>query len=145
MRSFYNAGSIGDSAKVPNPAWDRGQDEGASAAKRQGERGHDGSTIAYGPSGQFADARRPGRAIDYVYDEGDRCVLKRIDGVPVRAEVAGRILSFVDPTGLGILSWLGENVVPRVVGGLQAAGGFAGVEEALRDSERCDDRSAGRD
>jgi RHS repeat-associated protein len=47
----------------------------------------------YGASGQIAHARRPGRQIDFVYDDADQRLLKRVDGVPVRAEVAGGILT----------------------------------------------------
>jgi len=50
-------------------------------------------TFDYGAHGQLARARRPGRQIDFVYDDGDRRLLKRVDGIPVRAEVAGGVLT----------------------------------------------------
>ncbi|MGN6104310.1 MAG: RHS repeat-associated core domain-containing protein [Kofleriaceae bacterium] len=50
-------------------------------------------TFEYGPGGQLAHARRPGRQIDFLYDEHDERLLKRVDGVPVRASVAGGVLT----------------------------------------------------
>jgi RHS repeat-associated protein len=50
-------------------------------------------TYAYGASGQLETAQRPGRTVTYVYDETGARLLKRVDGVPVRAEVAGGVLT----------------------------------------------------
>lgn len=50
-------------------------------------------TFDYGPDGQLAHAHRPGREVDFIYDEGNQRLLKRVDGVPVRASVAGGILT----------------------------------------------------
>jgi RHS repeat-associated protein len=50
-------------------------------------------TFGYGPAGQLAHATRPGRQIDFVYDENNERLLKRVDGVPVRASVAGGVLT----------------------------------------------------
>ena len=50
-------------------------------------------TFSYGASGQLARASRAGRQIDFVYDDNDQRLLKRVDGVPVRASVAGGVLT----------------------------------------------------
>jgi RHS repeat-associated protein len=50
-------------------------------------------SFGYGPSGQLTHASRPGRDVDFVYDEADQRILKRVDGVPVRASVAGGVLT----------------------------------------------------
>lgn len=50
-------------------------------------------TFRYGPSGQLTHASRLGRAIDFVYDEADQRILKLVDGVPIRANVAGGVLT----------------------------------------------------
>jgi RHS repeat-associated protein len=50
-------------------------------------------TFEYGANGQLAHASRPGRQIDYVYDDDNLRLLKRVDGIPVRAEVAGGVLT----------------------------------------------------
>jgi len=50
-------------------------------------------TFAYGANGQLTHASRPGRQVDFVYDDGGNRVLKRVDGVPVRANVAGGVLT----------------------------------------------------
>lgn len=50
-------------------------------------------SLSYGANGQLVHASRPGRSIDFVYDEANRRLLKRVDGVPVRAEVAGGVLT----------------------------------------------------
>src|SRR5262249_54035497 len=50
-------------------------------------------TFTYGPNGQLTRAMRSGRQIDFSYDEGDQRLLKRVDGVPVRANVAGGVLT----------------------------------------------------
>jgi len=50
-------------------------------------------TFDYGGNGQFTHASRPGRQLDYVYDDGNQRLLKRVDGVPVRADVAGAVLT----------------------------------------------------
>jgi RHS repeat-associated protein len=47
----------------------------------------------YGANGQLAHASRPGRQIDFVYDDGNNRLLKRVDGAPVRATVAGGVLT----------------------------------------------------
>ena len=50
-------------------------------------------TFDYGASGQLRHASRPGRQLDFVYDDTGNRLLKRADGVPVRADVAGGILT----------------------------------------------------
>jgi RHS repeat-associated protein len=50
-------------------------------------------TFDYGGNGQLVRARRTGRLIDFVYDDANRRLLKRVDGVPVRADVAGGVLT----------------------------------------------------
>ncbi len=50
-------------------------------------------TYSYGAHGQLDHASRPGRQIDFVYDDGDQRLLKRVDGVPVRGNVAGGVLT----------------------------------------------------
>jgi RHS repeat-associated protein len=50
-------------------------------------------TFTYGASGQLLRASRPGRQLDYTYDDADQRLLKRVDGVPVRADLAGGILT----------------------------------------------------
>ena len=58
----------------------------------------------YGPDGQLAHASRSGREIDYVHDDRNRRVLKRIDGVPVRADLDDGVLSnghFVELVSVG--------------------------------------------
>lgn len=49
--------------------------------------------FGYGANGQLSHASRPGRQVDFVYDESGNRLLKRIDGVPVRANVAGGVLT----------------------------------------------------
>ena len=64
----------------------------------------DAWTFGYGPHGQLSHAHRPGRDIDYVYDDGNQRILKRVDGVPVRADVAGGVLTedhFVELISVG--------------------------------------------
>jgi len=39
-------------------------------------------------NGQLTHASRPGLQLDFVYDDGNQRLLKRVDGVPVRADVA---------------------------------------------------------
>jgi RHS repeat-associated protein len=61
-------------------------------------------TFSYGPDGQLAHANRPGRDIEFVYDEKNERLLKRVDGVPVRASVAGGVLTnnhFVELIAVG--------------------------------------------
>jgi RHS repeat-associated protein len=50
-------------------------------------------TFDYSASGQIRRASRVGRQIDFIYDDDNQRLLKRVDGVPVRAEVAGGILT----------------------------------------------------
>jgi RHS repeat-associated protein len=50
-------------------------------------------TFQYGADGQLDAASRPGRQIEFVYDDSDQRLLKRVDGVPVRANVAGGVLT----------------------------------------------------
>ncbi|MGN6111283.1 MAG: RHS repeat-associated core domain-containing protein, partial [Kofleriaceae bacterium] len=50
-------------------------------------------TFEYGPDGQLAHARRPGRQVEFLYDEHNERLLKCVDGVPVRASVAGGVLT----------------------------------------------------
>jgi RHS repeat-associated protein len=47
----------------------------------------------YGANGQLSHASRPGRQLEFVYDDANQRLLKRIDGVPVRADVAGGVLT----------------------------------------------------
>jgi RHS repeat-associated protein len=53
----------------------------------------DGWSFRYGPSGQISHAERAGRQIDYVYDDENHRLLKRVDGVPVRADAADGVLT----------------------------------------------------
>ena len=81
--------------------------------------GKDGWSFEYGGNGQIARATRPGRVIDYAYDEGDSRLLKRVDGVPVRAEVASGVLTedhFIELV-----------VVGGVVAGVLDNGGFTAL------------------
>lgn len=58
----------------------------------------------YGPSGQLTRASRPGRQVDYLYDDHNLRLLKRVDGVPARADVAGGVLTeghFVELVTIG--------------------------------------------
>jgi RHS repeat-associated protein len=50
-------------------------------------------TFRYGADGQLRSANRPGRQIDFVYDDNDQRLLKRVDGVPVRGNVVGGVLT----------------------------------------------------
>jgi RHS repeat-associated protein len=50
-------------------------------------------TFQYGPNGQLTHASRPGREVDFVYDDADQRMLKRVDGAPVRANVTGGVLT----------------------------------------------------
>jgi RHS repeat-associated protein len=50
-------------------------------------------SFTYGPSGQIRRAVRPGRQIDFVYDDDNHRLLKRVNGVPVRADVADGVLT----------------------------------------------------
>jgi RHS repeat-associated protein len=50
-------------------------------------------TFAYGPSGQLEHAHRTGRDVDFVYDEASARLFKKVNGLPVRAEVAGGVLT----------------------------------------------------
>lgn len=66
--------------------------------------GKAGWTFEYGASGQLEHARRPGREIDFVYDDADQRILKRVDGVPVRANVAGGVVTedhFIQVVAIG--------------------------------------------
>jgi RHS repeat-associated protein len=47
----------------------------------------------YGATGQLTHASRPGRQVEFVYDDADQRLIKRIDGAPVRANVAGGVLT----------------------------------------------------
>jgi RHS repeat-associated protein len=61
-------------------------------------------TFGYGANGQLTHASRTGRQLDFVYDDGNQRLLKKIDGVPVRAEVAGGVLTedhFVELVSVG--------------------------------------------
>jgi RHS repeat-associated protein len=61
-------------------------------------------TFEYGANGQLTHASRTGRQIDFVYDDGNQRLLKKVDGVPVRAEVAGGVLTkdhFVELVSVG--------------------------------------------
>ena len=53
----------------------------------------DGWSLRYGPSGQIRRAERAGRQIDFVYDDENHRLLKRINGVPVRADAADGVLT----------------------------------------------------
>jgi RHS repeat-associated protein len=92
-RSVHRAGStlaVGDVTYT----WD--------AAGRVSGKGH--WSFRYGASGQISRASQPGRDIDYVYDEADHRLLKRVNGTPVRAEVAGGVLTeghFVELIAIG--------------------------------------------
>jgi RHS repeat-associated protein len=60
--------------------------------------------FTYGANGELSRASRPGRQIDYTYDDGHHRLLERIDGVPVRAQVAGGVLTeshFIEPVAIG--------------------------------------------
>jgi RHS repeat-associated protein len=50
-------------------------------------------TFEYGANGQLTRASRPGRQIEFVYDDANQRLFKRIDGHPVRANVAGGVLT----------------------------------------------------
>ena len=50
-------------------------------------------TFSYGANGQISRATRAGRQIDFVYDETNQRLLKRVDGAAVRAEVAGGVVT----------------------------------------------------
>jgi RHS repeat-associated protein len=50
-------------------------------------------TFDYGASGELIHASRVGRQLDFVYDESGNRLLKKIDGTPVRANVAGGVLT----------------------------------------------------
>jgi RHS repeat-associated protein len=66
--------------------------------------GKAGWTFGYGANGQLRRADRPGRQLEFVYDEADQRLLKRVDGVPVRAHVAGGVLTedrFVELVTIG--------------------------------------------
>ena len=61
-------------------------------------------TLRYGADGQLDGASRPGRQIDFIYDDSDQRLLKRVDGVPVRGNVAGGVLTedhFVELVTIG--------------------------------------------
>lgn len=61
-------------------------------------------TFQYGANGQLVHASRAGRQIDFVYDEADNRLLKRVDGMPVRADVAGGVLTeghFIELVSVG--------------------------------------------
>jgi RHS repeat-associated protein len=49
--------------------------------------------LEYGPDGELLFAHRPGRVVRYDHDETGHRVLKSVDGVPVRADVAGGVLT----------------------------------------------------
>jgi RHS repeat-associated protein len=49
--------------------------------------------LEYGPSGQLAVARRPGREVRFVHDEQDRRVLKLVDGAPDTAWFGQMVIS----------------------------------------------------
>ena len=66
--------------------------------------GKDDWTFDYGPNGQLAHATHPGRRLDFVYDDSNNRLLKRVDGVPVRADVAGGVLTedhFIELVSIG--------------------------------------------
>lgn len=50
-------------------------------------------SFVYGGNGQITSASRTGTQIDFLYDENNQRLMKRVNGVPVRAEVAGGILT----------------------------------------------------
>jgi len=50
-------------------------------------------TFDYGAHGQIAHAHRAGRDIEFVYDDADQRLVKRVDGVPVRADIGGAVLT----------------------------------------------------
>ena len=61
-------------------------------------------TFRYGAGGQLRGASRPGRQIDFVYDDTDQRILKLVDGVPVRGNVAGGVVTedhFVELVTIG--------------------------------------------
>ena len=61
-------------------------------------------TFSYGADGQLDHASRPGRQIDFVYDDSDQRLLKRVDGIPVRGNLAGGVLTedhFVELVTIG--------------------------------------------
>ena len=58
----------------------------------------------YGASGELVHASGPGRELDFAYDETNQRVLKRVGGVPVRAEVGGGVVTeagFIEPISIG--------------------------------------------
>ena len=66
--------------------------------------GRDGREFTYGANGQLRHATVGSRAIDYTYDDADQRILKRVNGVPVRAEAAGGVLTedhFVELVAIG--------------------------------------------
>ncbi len=76
-------------------------------------------TLHYGADGQLDRANRPGRQLDFIYDDSGHRLLKRVDGVPVRADVAGGVLTeshFVELISIG-----------GVVAGILDNGQFTGV------------------
>jgi RHS repeat-associated protein len=50
-------------------------------------------TFDYGANGQLTHASRLGRQVEFVYDDANERLLKRVDGIPVRANVAGGVLT----------------------------------------------------
>ncbi|HEX3764220.1 MAG TPA: FG-GAP-like repeat-containing protein [Kofleriaceae bacterium] len=61
-------------------------------------------TFHYGAGGQLRSASRSGRQIDFVYDDTDQRLLKRVDGAPVRGNVAGGVVTedhFVELVTIG--------------------------------------------
>jgi RHS repeat-associated protein len=50
-------------------------------------------SLAYGANGQVSHATRTGRRLDFVYDEVGNRLLKLVNGAPVRADVAGGVLT----------------------------------------------------
>jgi RHS repeat-associated protein len=70
-------------------------------------------SLAYGANGQISHATRAGRRLDFVYDEVGNRVLKLVDGAPVRADVAGGVLTeghFIEPIAIaGVVAGVLDN------------------------------------
>ncbi len=61
------------------------------AAGRVVRRGD--TSFEYGPGGELDVARRGARTVRYFYDEANLRALKTVDGIPVRADVEGAVLT----------------------------------------------------
>jgi len=64
----------------------------------------DGWSFAYGGNGQLIHASRPGRQLDFVYDDEGKRLLKRVNGAPVRADLGDAVLTedhFIELVSIG--------------------------------------------